>query len=222
MWNGKKIVALLFAASVVVSPVVEAASRVNSYSEQEKSLVRKMYNSIEMMRHEIGNHEAELRTYNQKLENMEDAIEEMRRQLDKSLESYQQKIRGTNDNLDTKISSQGSALKGLASDFEKLQSHANTSSSALSHYQKQISDLERVIETQNKNLDDLKSAMKSLAGVIGDQEDSSDNYRLYHVKTGDSLGIIAQKNSTTIREIKSLNKLNNDTIFVGQKIKIPN
>lgn len=199
----------------------EAAAAKPAHSEQEKALVRKMYSTMELMRHELGNHEAELQTCRQKLINMEDALEEMRRQIDDSQDRTQQKIRGTSSAFDTKITSQESALKGLATDLQKLQTHANLSSSTMEAYEKQISDLESVIEMQNKNLDDLKSAMKLMMGALGDNEGNFEGCCMYQVKPGDSLGLIAQRYNATIRDIKELNGLKNDIIMIGQKLRIP-
>lgn len=207
--------AALIAGGALHSPVCGALS------EQDKSIIRKMYSTIEMMKHELGNHEAELQTFTQKLENMEDAIEDIQRQLGESLERTQKKLSGTSSTFDTKISSQESTLKGLATDLQTLKSHANTSSSTLDSYERQITHLESVIAEQNKNLDDLKSAMKHMMGALGGDETTIDGYQTYQVKSGDSLGLIAQRNGTTIREIKELNNLKKDTIFIGQKLKIP-
>ena len=43
----------------------------------------------------------------------------------------------------------------------------------------------------------------------------------YIVKNGDSLGMIAQKNNTTIAELKIINNLKSDKIFLKQVIKLP-
>lgn len=42
----------------------------------------------------------------------------------------------------------------------------------------------------------------------------------YTVKSGDSLGLIALKKGISIATLKSLNNLKNDTIFVGQSLKV--
>ncbi|WML24553.1 LysM peptidoglycan-binding domain-containing protein [Neobacillus sp. OS1-33] len=44
---------------------------------------------------------------------------------------------------------------------------------------------------------------------------------VYTVKSGDYLGKIAGKHATTVTNLKSLNKLKTDMIFVGQKLKVP-
>ena len=46
-------------------------------------------------------------------------------------------------------------------------------------------------------------------------------YKIYVVKEGDTLGIIARKFNVTIAAIKKANNLSAGTIYVGQKLRIP-
>jgi LysM repeat protein len=57
-------------------------------------------------------------------------------------------------------------------------------------------------------------------GAVGVGGDTSTD-GVYTVKSGDSLGEIAQRNHTTTEQLKKLNQLKSDRIFVGQKIKLP-
>lgn len=214
-------ITLAIAASFLLFVYPADAAPKNQSADQEKILIRKMYNSIEMMRHEMTNHEAELRTLSEKLVNMEDAVEEMRSQLNETVTTYNSQIKGSKETFDTRILSQEMAMSGFVSDLQKLKSHADRSNSSLEHYQKQITQLEHTVEAQNKNLESLKSAVKSLMAALGETDEKVDGHKYYKVQSGDSLGLIAQKHNTTIRAIKELNGLNKDTIIVGQKLKIP-
>lgn len=207
---------LIFCLGLAVANDASAASR-TSFSEQDKSIIRKIYDRIEMMRHELGNHEAELRVFDDKLRNMEDAIEDLRTQFDSTVQTQQEKLRGS----ETKIVSQEQSIKGFVSDLEKLQHHANDSSTVLEDYQKQIAQMEAVMKSQTKNVEDLKLAMKTLMDAVGGTDGPIDGYRIYHVQPGDSLGVIAHKNNTTVRDLKDMNQLKSDTIIVGQKLRIP-
>ncbi len=46
-------------------------------------------------------------------------------------------------------------------------------------------------------------------------------YKVYVVKEGDTLGLIARKNGLTIAALKKANNLSADRIYVGQKLRIP-
>jgi membrane-bound lytic murein transglycosylase D len=56
--------------------------------------------------------------------------------------------------------------------------------------------------------------------VKGQPVKDSPQKNVYIVKTGDSLGKIAKKNSTTVAKIKSWNSMKSSTIYPGQKLTI--
>ncbi|MCL1976648.1 MAG: LysM peptidoglycan-binding domain-containing protein [Candidatus Bathyarchaeota archaeon] len=47
------------------------------------------------------------------------------------------------------------------------------------------------------------------------------NYITYTIKSGDTLWLLAQKYDTTVNNIKSLNGLTSDMIYLGQQLRIP-
>ena len=49
----------------------------------------------------------------------------------------------------------------------------------------------------------------------------SDSYKEIDVKRGDTLSVIAQAVGVPISTLRQINNLKSDTIFVGQKLKIP-
>jgi LysM repeat protein len=94
-------------------------------------------------------------------------------------------------------------------------------------YQTTVSDLKSI---NNLNTDFLQVNQKlkvSGAAAATVEKTASNNIStaatstsVYVVKKGDYLGKIAQQYSTSVAEIKSLNGLNSDMIFVGQKLKV--
>lgn len=198
---------------IITSCSLNAATRYSN-QDQERTLIKKLYDNVEMMRHEMKNNESEILMFGEKIANMEDTIEDLRNILDKLQASYQEQIKSNKDAIDSKVSN-------FVGDIKQLQSHANNSSTVIDSYQGQIAHLQKIIDSRNKDLDNLKTAVKSIMNAIGSTEEVSENYEIYKVQPGDSLGVIAQKQNKTIREIKDLNGLKNDVIIVGQKLKIP-
>lgn len=75
------------------------------------------------------------------------------------------------------------------------------------------------LEFPNTGIDTYKGddvEQKQLAKKV-----STPTYKKYKVKSGDTLGQIAQRHHTTISAIKRLNHLRSDTIQIGQILKIP-
>src|SRR5699024_7851593 len=50
--------------------------------------------------------------------------------------------------------------------------------------------------------------------------DNKSNIKTYTVKSGDTLSRIAQTYNVSVQNIKKWNKLNSDTIFIGQKLTL--
>jgi LysM repeat protein len=183
---------------------LEAAPRYNSQSD-----------SVDVLRHEISNLQSEINVFDAKFKNIEDMLSTLQSKVDKTSQDSKESLRGKTDSIDSKIQS-------FSADIRELQNHANQSTTALESYKKKIADLEKSIAEQNRTIDHLKSAIKSMLDVVAPgHAPLSDGEQLYQVKDGDSLGIIAQKFKVSIKEIKALNGLKNDVIIVGQKLKIP-
>lgn len=65
---------------------------------------------------------------------------------------------------------------------------------------------------------------KGLNGFVKSNSSQSISYFIYKIQKGDTLWAIAQRylgSGTKYQEIKALNALNSDTIYVGQILKIP-
>ena len=207
---------------------VEGARTTYSYEEDKSVMLREILDSIEQLRHEVRNHESEIRTFDEKFRNQEDILDSVRQQTVDALKTVKEALKNQISAVDAKLASHENATKGISAD---LKTHANDSVTALTDYKVRISELEKSLDAQNRNVDNLQQAMRSLAeilqtkeGLVPDSTSLSNGtglQRIYRVKAGDTLDKIAKQNSTSIKKIKDLNHLTKDQIMVGQKLQLP-
>jgi len=198
-------IAGLLALSFCLSSI--SAAPYYSSDRQEQVSMRKLYDTVQNLRYELANHEAKLHTLTEQICTQEDMIEALKDEIDqaKMLQN------GTSSLHEDKI-------QDCVSDLQQLKN----STSLFDKYQNKLSQLESTVGVQTEHIDHLKSAMRSLMDALQASEgEPTEDVRIYRVQSGDSLGLIAQKFNTTIRDLKSFNKLPSDTIIIGQRLKIP-
>lgn len=72
-----------------------------------------------------------------------------------------------------------------------------------------------------KSLNNLNSNILSIGEILKIPTTINPNYTEYKVLNGDSLYSIAKKYNTTIDNLKELNNLNSNLLFIGEILKIP-
>ncbi len=214
------------------------AVRNRYYDDENATIIKEMRDSLDDIRHEVNNHESEIRVYDEKLKNLESIIDGVRDQITESSQAHKEQLKGNSSNLETKIASVDTTIKGLIADLRLFKTHANDASVAITQYKQKISELEKIVEQQNQNIDHLQTAMRSLMEALvvkesppakPNQVSSSSNVAsadqlatgLYRVKAGDNLEKIARNNQTTVSVIRELNGLNTDRLAIGQVLKMP-
>lgn len=222
---------LLFFLPFFCSEKALAANRYY-YNESDSIVaIKEIRDSLEDMRHEISNHEAEIRMIEEKLNSLDAIIETLRDQMSESSKSHKEQLKGNSASLENKITSLENTSKGLVSDLKQFKTYTNESTLALTQYKSKIADLEKIIEQQNNSIDHLQSAMRSLTELMQIKESAAikefaattekSDGTSYRVKPGDSLEKIAKNHQTTVQAIKEINGLTSDKIVVGKLIKIP-
>lgn len=213
-------------------PSLEAAPpsrNPNYYPDANAQAIREIRDSLEGLKHEVKNHEAEIRMFDEKLANVDPIVEGVRDQFGDLSKSLKDQLRSSTAANEEKITSLDTTTKGLTADVRQFKTHANDVTTALAQYKQKIAELEKALELQNQNIEHLQTAMKSLMDALQVKESTSsknisDNTlpgNSYRVKSGDSLEKIARNNNTTIQAIKDLNGMTTDRIVVGKVIKLP-
>lgn len=162
--------------------------------------------TVEDLRHEVENHEVELRMFEERLNTQETILDSLREQMLEAKIASKELAKGNTVSYESTVAS-------LKKSIQKLQTHANDSAKAVNQYKTKISALESQMDSMQET---LKAVMDALQ-----VDNGSSAGKIYQVKSGDSLGIIADRNRTSVSKLKKLNNLKNDRIFPGQKIKIP-
>jgi len=165
------------------------------------------------LRHEVGNLINDVAEAKARIESQESVIDAMRREMDNHLSTNKELIKGTLSESSGKMSHVEKVSQDLASDLVQLKKGVETA----------LSQLEKKIEDQGKNLKHFETALKAVLDALG-AEHSTPTLgadKAYIVKDGDSLGKIALAFGTTTKAIKEQNNLTKDTIRVGQKLQIP-
>lgn len=211
-------------------PLLSASKRYD-YAEEATTAIREVRDSVEDMRHEVSNHEIEIRTFDEKLRNQAITLDDLRHQIIDTLQTNKEFIKGSSTQLEARVNSLETTLKSLTADMKQLKTHANEVSGSLELYGEKIQRLEKFIEVQNKNIANLEAALTSIASAFEVKESITSpakeknkeaaSAKKYRIKSGDSLEKIARNNGTTIRILKELNQLTDDRILVGQTIELP-
>ena len=87
-----------------------------------------------------------------------------------------------------------------------------------------IANLYNTTVNEIVSLNNLSSTLLSIGQVLRiptTNNNTTNNYINYRVKSGDSLYKIANSYNTTVNEIKSLNNLTSNNLSIGQVLKIP-
>ena len=125
--------------------------------------------------------------------------------------------------LEYKLKSLNSQISSLKSENQQLR----TELSDLKENQKAM--LKEVRQAVEAAVSDLAKNTETQINKIVEQQNkistqnnaTDDNYVNYKVQPGATLSAIAKAYKCSVSEIKKLNKLKTNKIFVGQKLKIP-
>lgn len=209
-------------------------------SEDISSILKQVRTNLMDLKNEVKNHEVEIRMFEERLHNQENANEQMRQQLSDDFQSQKDFNRATLINLQSKIEgldkrlantenqlmNLNQASNSLMNDLRQNVSQINDSVILLGQYKQKMSDLENKINLQNQQITNLEVALQSLVEFIQIKDtptvsSPSSTATVYKVQSGDTLEKIARNHKITIQQLKDYNQLTNDRIMVGQVLKIP-
>jgi LysM repeat protein len=208
----------------------------NRYFDSDQPIaIKEAKEAINDLRHEVSNHEAEIRMLEEQLKNFDIIIDNVRDQISEAAKVQREQLKGSCSSIEARILAMENTHRGLISDLKLFKSHASEVSTVLGQYKQKIDELEKAVDQQNQNIDHLQEAMQALmdafqvknapAKNLPNKSLSSNlegtNGRTYRVKMGDNLEKIARAHQTTVQAIKGLNGLTSDRIDTGKLLQIP-
>ena len=236
----KAIFIFLMLGAAPLSGAAPAYNNSRYYESETSAAIKEIKNALDNMRHGINNHEIEMRAFEERLSTLDSMIETVRDQAGEAQRAHKEQMKGSSQDLETKITALETNSKGIMGDLKQLKTHANDSAAVLAQMVQKFSELEKVIDRQNQDIDSLQTAMHSLVEALGagktlgggKESGSKDAGKKnpattpensYRVKPGDSLEKIARAHQTSIRALKELNHLpeEDDKIVVGKILLIP-
>ncbi len=203
----------------------------NYYESDQALLIKELKISLENLRSLVNNHETEIRMYDEKLKNVDSIIEGVRDQCSDTAKGQKEQLKGSTSALEERIGALEEITRGLLTDLKQFKTFTSETTSFLTQYKQRMTDLERSLDLQNKNIQHLQTALKAMMSALqvkgsleittSDDSTSATDTILYRVKPGDSLEKIARNLNTDVQVIKRLNNMTNDKIIVGKQIKVP-
>ena len=170
--------------------------------------------NLDDLRHDINCFQAEMQILDGRIKYYEHALASLKKQdIEKNQERVDQLTHQIH-HLEKKIHSYEQCQQNELKDLLKLTSHANETTLALTQFKNRLQELEQHISLLTK----LKGNLETIAKNFKQESHLS---RIHTVSSGETLEKIAKMNSTSVKELKTLNQLDQDLIVVGQKLKIP-
>lgn len=206
---------------------VEGARRRPSFEEDYTILLREVMDNLDALKNEVQIQESQISTFEEKFKNLEEIIDSLRQESATALQAVKESLKYHSTTLDAKLSDQHNSAKGLSQEVKSL---ANDNQQMLNDCKKRLAELEKSLDLQNRNIENLQSALTLVIEAVKGKEASAERAdpassdpatKTYRVKAGDSLEKIAKQHQTTIKKLKEANNLTGDQILAGQKLKIP-
>lgn len=207
--------------------------------EDINSVLRQLKAGLTDLKHEMRNHETEIRMFDNKQQNQEASFEHLRQQLIDDVQAQRDFVRASSVNFDGKVESLNLSVnnlenlnRNLTNDLRQIKTQFNDSIVVLGQYKQKMTELETLLQVQSQQMQNLEAALQSMMEVWQAKETAkeivkditnkaNESGKTYKVQSGDSLGKIAQNHKVSVQALRDANQLTNDRIIIGQTLKIP-
>jgi len=232
----KSLFALLALCGVFTWAGAQPSGNTPRSPNYDEGAARQLKTALFDLKHELKNHDQEIRVLEDRFRNLESSIDQLRGQSQSELQSHKDFTRAISVNLegkvngsDSKIDSLDRATKGVISDIRQIQSQTNETVASLNQLKERLQQMEKFYEAQMKHMASLEAALQSMVDLVDTKNApiqemaraTVEGIGTYKVQAGDTLEKIAKVHKVSLQNLKDANQLTSDRIIIGQTLKIP-
>lgn len=191
----------------------------SSFNNQQNSLefsLHKIQTEIEELKQDLNTHQMELNILEGKFLNQDNILASIREEILEKEQKQCNDIQLRLELCEKKIHFFEQQKDKLVNELKELNLHARSTTTALSQYKSKISELEVFINEKLKEFTSIRHELKVISEPL-----SLVNPKTYRVQKGDTLKKIAKVMNISLEELKEVNHLQGDTIYIEQELIIP-
>ena len=150
-------------------PSAQTNTRAPVPAEDLQAIIRQLKFSVSELKHEVRNHEAEIRAFEEKIHQQEIAYDHVEEKITQDVQSQRDFLRASNLHTENKIETLEQSMgnletlvRGTINDIRQLKTQGNDTVTTLNQYQQKMNQLEQLLETQNQHIQNVEIALHSL------------------------------------------------------------
>ena len=217
----KNIFLTFFVVSIILC--FYSCSPIKSSPEEEthknELTLHELQTNVDDSRHDLNCFKTELEIIDSKIKHIDNIITSLKQTYLEKTQSRCDLLSRQVMEFEKKLSSTLNEQEKMKVDLYKLSSNSSEMTEALGQFKRKINEVEHQVNSKTKQMQEVIELGKTLVSDF--QKEDNGSFVVYKVKSGDSLGKIAQKYKVKVDSIKRINKLNRNLIVVGQELKIP-
>ncbi|MGL4348936.1 MAG: LysM peptidoglycan-binding domain-containing protein [Chlamydiales bacterium] len=205
--------------TIIVICVLLPSCFQSSFNSQQNPLefsLHKLQTEIEELKQDLNTHQMELNILEGKFLNQDNILASIREEMTEKEQHQFNDIKNRLGLCEKKILSYQQQKDKLFNELKELNLHAHSTTTALSQYKSRISELEVLINEKLKEFTSIRHELEVISEPL-----SLVASKKYRVQKGDTLKKIAKTMNISLEELKQVNHLQGDTIYVEQELIIP-
>jgi len=175
--------------------------------------VKSTMDATAFLRHELGNHEAQLSAIEERLENYEATGVALHQQLI-NMEYRVEQLQAYGTGCEKGLIRVEATAKALEVQIQQMYGQYKELMAA-------VAPIEQQQREQKEATASLRIALETLIEALQRDGEQPEHDKSYRVKAGDTLEKIAKAHQTTARAIKECNNMKSDRIVIGRKLCLP-